>query len=163
MKVGNHGEFEQFWQQTQGKVRAYMLCACPNRSDADDLTQDCYVRALRHWDRYNGDGSRIAWLFAIARNTRVDWFRRQCRETRLCRQSSGGGIEEMRLESKRDDAEVIWRAVETLEREYQEVIHLRFAADLSYVEIAEMLRIPVGTVRSRLHRGLKAVRKQVKE
>ena len=78
MKVGNHDEFEQFWQQTQGKVRAYMLCACPNRSDADDLTQDCYVRALRHWDRYNGAGSRIAWLFAIARNTRVDWFRRQC-------------------------------------------------------------------------------------
>ncbi|NLT76940.1 MAG: hypothetical protein GXX98_10490, partial [Planctomycetes bacterium] len=45
----------------------------------------------------------------------------------------------------------------------REIVHLRFAADLSYDQIAQMLGVPVGTVRSRLHRALKAIREQLEE
>ena len=163
MRVDGHSEFAQFWKQTQGKVRAYMRCACGNGSDADDLAQECYMRALRSWDRYDGAGSRIGWLFAIARNTRADWFRRQFRDARLNELSTDAAVEETPPESSFDEVEAIWRAVKAIEPEHREVIHLRFAADLSYIEIAEMLGVPVGTVRSRLHRGLKAVRKRIEE
>ncbi len=57
-----------------------------------------------------------------------------------------------------DDVEKIWSAVEELNEEYKEVIQLRFAAGLSYEQIAHTLEIPVGTVRSRLHRSLKAIK-----
>ena len=163
MKVGCHSEFAQFWEQTQSKVKAYMLCACRNRSDADDLAQECYLRALCDWDRFAGRGSRIGWLFAIARNTRIDWFRRQSRQAQLLESSDAAATEEASSESRLDETEIVWKAIRTLEPEHQEVIHLRFAADLSYVEIAEMLGVPVGTIRSRLHRGLKAARTQLKE
>ncbi len=156
-------EFGRFWEQTRDRVRAYMFCACSNATDADDLAQECYLRVLRNWARFDGRGSRLAWLFAIARNTQVDWFRKRGRENRVLEASDERVASEARVTSEADDVEAIWQAVEGLGPEYREVVHLRFAADLSYLEIAEMLDVPVGTVRSRLHRGLKGVRKQIGE
>jgi RNA polymerase sigma-70 factor (ECF subfamily) len=161
MKANGQREFAQFWKQTRGEVRAYMICACGNRSDADDLAQECYLRALRNWDRFAGTGSRKGWLFAIARSTRADWFRKQFRQMRVS--AVNADIAAGETSSKSDDLEIVWKVIEGLESEQREVIHLRFAADLSYAEIAGMLDIPVGTVRSRLHRGLKAVRERIKE
>jgi RNA polymerase sigma-70 factor (ECF subfamily) len=155
-------EFRRFWDQTRDRVRAYMFCACSNASDADDLAQECYLRALRNWDRFDGKGTRQAWLFAIARNTQVDWFRRRGREMRLL-SSEEATRARTTCEPVDEDVEAIWKAVAQLGPEYQEAIHLRFAADLTYAEIAEMLGVPVGTVRSRLHRGLKAVRERIEE
>jgi RNA polymerase sigma-70 factor (ECF subfamily) len=163
MTAGVQEEFARFWKHTRDRVRAYMLCACSDRSDADDLAQECYLRALRSWDRFDGTGSRKAWLFAIARNTRADWFRKRFKETRVSEVNAETEAAEMSLQADLDDVELVWRAVEGLESEHREVIHLRFAADLSYMEIAGMLNVPVGTVRSRLHRGLKAVRERIKE
>jgi RNA polymerase sigma-70 factor, ECF subfamily len=155
-------EFRRFWEQTRDRVRAYMFCACTNATDADDMAQECFLRALRNWECFNGKGTRQAWLFAIARNTRVDWFRKRGREARLAASDDQRGVrEESRPDA--DDMEVIWKTVGSLGTEYQEAIHLRFAADLSYAEIAELLGVPIGTVRSRLHRGLKAVRAQIEE
>ena len=155
-------EFRRFWEQTRDRVRAYMFCACSNATDADDLAQECYLRALRSWDCFNAKGTRQAWLFAIARNTQVDWFRKRGREARLAAAEDGRRVGET-SEPIAEDIEVVWKAVSSLGPEYQEAIHLRFAADLTYAEIAAMLGVPVGTVRSRLHRGLKAVREQVEE
>lgn len=162
MSTAGQSEFARFWEQTRGKVKAYMRCACGNGSDADDLAQECYLRALRNWDRFEGAGSRKGWLFAIARNTRADWFRRQDRQVRVSELSDETIDGETCAESGVDEIEVIWEIIDRLEPEHREVIHLRFAADLSYAEIAAMLEVPVGTVRSRLHRGLKAVRERVK-
>jgi len=139
-----------------------MFCACSNATDADDLAQDCYVRALRNWGQFNGQGTREAWLFAIARNTQADWFRKRGREARLAVSDDGPHAHETSPPTA-DAIEAVWEAVETLGPEYQEAIHLRFAAELSYAEMARLLDVPIGTVRSRLHRGLKAVRKQVEE
>ena len=155
-------EFRRFWEQTRERVRAYMFCACSNTTDADDLAQECYVRALRNWDCFDGKGTRQAWLFAIARNTQVDWFRRRGREARLVACGEATHPRET-SEPVIDELEAIWKAVGGLGSEYQEAIHLRFAADLSYAEIAELLGVPIGTVRSRLHRGLKAVRERIEE
>ncbi|UCD48997.1 MAG: RNA polymerase sigma factor [Phycisphaerales bacterium] len=155
-------EFRRFWEQTRERVRAYMFCACSNATDADDLAQECYLRALRSWDCFDGKGTRQAWLFAIARNTRVDWFRKRGREARLVAADEVTHVREI-SEPVADEVEMIWRAVGNLGPECQETIHLRFAADLSYAEIAELLGVPVGTVRSRLHRGLKAVRERIEE
>jgi len=163
MKIGIDREFARFWEQTWGPVKAYMVCACGNRSDADDLAQECYLRALQNWDRFDGRGSRRGWLFTIARNTRADWLRKQIRETRATKTAGKPEAGEESPAPCSDDVEVVWRAIEGLEAEHREVIYLRFAADLSYAEIAAMLGVPIGTVRSRLHRGLKAVRERTRE
>lgn len=162
MKTDGQDEFVHFWDQTCDNVRAYMFCACNNASDADDLTQECYIRALRNWGVFDGAGSRLAWLFAIARNTQVDWFRKRMREDRILRSCVDGNIETT-FSPAGDDQEAIRRAIDRLGTDQREVIHLRFAAGLSYAEIAKMLNVPVGTIRSRLHRGLETLRGLLEE
>jgi len=162
-KTEGSGQFTEFWQQTRARVRAYMFCACHNSSDADDLTQDCYVRALRSWSAFAGTGTRQAWLFAIARRTQVDWIRARCRRNRLIEEGGEKDEPEATATANPDEAEVIWQAVSRLGSDQQEVVYLRFAAGLSYAEIAEALGVPVGTVRSRLHRSLQALRGLVEE
>ncbi len=163
MKTDGQCEFVDFWQQTCGRVRAYMYCACHNRSDADDLTQDCYLRAMRSWSAFQGAGSRQAWLFAIARSTQVDWVRTRRRQNRVFEDRRANEEPEAPRQRSADEVEAVWQAVGRLGPEQQEVVHLRFAGGLSYAEIAEMLGVPVGTVRSRLFRSLQALRGLIEE
>lgn len=157
-------EFQELWTQTAGKVRAYMFCACENWSDADDMAQDCYLRALRAWEQFDGRGSRQAWLFAIARRTRIDWFRQKKRErVGIGTESLGKFYKVVSEKPKIDNIEKVWDTVRGLNAEQSQVIHLRFAAGLSYTQIAETLGIPIGTVRSRLHRGLKGIKEHIGE
>jgi RNA polymerase sigma-70 factor, ECF subfamily len=161
--VERQDEFIEFWQRTSSKVRAYMLCACHNYSDADDLTQDCFMRALRGWDAFAGTGSRQAWLFAIARSTQIDWLRKEHRKKRDGEGRTDDDGQAVAMDANSDDAEALWQAVERLGREQREVVHLKFAGGLSYMEIAETLGVPIGTVRSRLFRGLQALRGLIEE
>ncbi len=161
--AGNlRAEFQEFWTRTVSKMRAYMFCACQDWSDADDMTQDCYLRALRGWGQFNGSASREAWLFGIARRTSVDWFRRKQRQAVAI---SGQGADELskveQAEPAGQNIEKVWDAVKSLNPEQSQVISMRFAAGLSYAQIAQALGIPVGTVRSRLHRGLKDIRGRI--
>lgn len=155
-------EFQEFWAQTAGKLRAYIFCSCENWADADDMVQDCYLRALRGWGQFDGKASRQAWLYGIARRTCVDWFRRRKRDSLAVQMD---GVDEPcqidKAESGVDNIDKVWNAVKSLNPEQSQVIHLRFAAGLSYDQIAQVLGIPVGTVRSRLHRGLEGIRERI--
>ncbi len=154
-------DFEAFQQATSRKLRAYIRCACSKPEDAEDLAQDCYLRALRGWGQFNGHGSRQAWLFGIARRTCVDWYRQKGRQPNVVSLEKADEIRDISKSSDIENTELVWRAIDRLESEQREVIHLRFAAGLSYAEIAQTLEVPIGTVRSRLHRGLKAIRKEI--
>jgi len=155
-------EFRDFWTKTAGKVRAYMFCASENWADADDMTQDVYLRALRGWSQFNGIASRQAWLFGIAKRTRSDWFRKKKRENLTVSSDSLEKFNKIVSDSTDvDNIEKIWNAVRGLNDEQSQIIHLRFAAGLSYAQIAQAIGIPIGTVRSRLHRGLKGVREHI--
>ena len=139
-----------------------MFCACRNAADADDMAQDCCVRALRAWNQFNGKASRQAWLFGIARRTRIDWLRKRNRENVITESQKISHQNETAAEGANEtEIRKIWEAVKDLNQEHSEVIHLRFAAGLSYEQIAHALEIPVGTVRSRLHRGLKVIKENV--
>lgn len=161
MTSGLEAEFEKLWGNTSGRIGAYMFCACGNRPDTDDLVQECYLRALRGWGQFDGRGSRQAWLFAIARTTRADWFRLKRRERVVADLNDVSEPYDGLKKPNTDRIETVWQAVNNLDDEQSEVIHLRFAAGLSYAEIAGALGIAVGTVRSRLHRALKTIRRQI--
>lgn len=140
MKDKFANEFKEFWTSTAGKVRAFMFCACENPADADDMTQDCCLRALRAWGQFDGRASRQAWLFGIARRARVDWLRKKKRENAAVGSQELEKISEaVPEESNVNEIEKIWDAVKDLNAEYSEVIHLRFAAGLSYEQIAQAL------------------------
>ena len=140
-----------------------------NGADADDAAQECYLRALRHFDTFRGTEIK-PWLFAILRNICRGEFARRSRTT-LARDDTTDDAEgaaplwqeeqaSPETEMLRQwDAETIRRLVAELPNPFREAIVLREINDLSYSEIADVVGVPIGTVMSRLARARSMLRK----
>jgi RNA polymerase sigma-70 factor, ECF subfamily len=114
--------------------------------DADDVTQEVYIRAFRALPRYRGDSSARTWLLAIARRTAVDHVRRQ----RRLRQPTHAA---MRPVPGPEGELTVAGAVSALEPERRAAFVLTQILGLSYAEAARVCRCPVGTIRSRVARA----------
>jgi len=135
-----------------------------NTSDAEDAVQECYLRALRHFDSYRGPAMK-PWLLTILRNVCNAEFARRGRgevptdyvqdelvaEEMPMWQEPQASPEKVTLQQQ--DRATIRRLVEELPEPFREAIVLREVNDLSYKEIAEVAGVPVGTVMSRLARA----------
>jgi RNA polymerase sigma-70 factor, ECF subfamily len=127
---------------------------------AQDVVQDAVLRALRYFDSYAGDDTRV-WLLAVVRNCAMDWHRRH----RFDKHTVDIDAEDALLagDARSSDAAAIdaserqWilRALADLPAEFREVIVLREINGLSYKEIGEVTGVPTGTVMSRLARARK--------
>ena len=139
-----------------------------NRAEADDIVQEAFLRAYRHWHTFERGTSARAWLFTIARNVFLRTRERQARipetlESELdfdvaavsASQVLRDVVEhdpESRFFSSFIDEEVT-RAVEQLPPDFREVVVLSDIEGLNYGEIADVVGVPLGTVKSRLYRG----------
>ena len=140
-----------------------------NAADAEDAVQECYLRALRHFDSYRGPAMK-PWLLAILRNVCNAEFARHGRQD----VSVDDGGDEAASEApplwqepsaspeaallRQQDDHTIRRLVASLPRPFREAIVLREVNELSYQEIAEVAGVPVGTVMSRLARARSMLR-----
>jgi RNA polymerase sigma-70 factor (ECF subfamily) len=135
-----------------------------NPTDAEDAVQDCYLRALRHFDSYRGPAMK-PWLLAILRNVcKAEFARRGKDEIPTDFAQDESVAEDMpmwqepqaspeKLILRQQDSATIRRLVADLPEPFRETIVLREVNDLSYQEIAEIAGVPVGTVMSRLARA----------
>jgi RNA polymerase sigma-70 factor (ECF subfamily) len=163
------------YQQTQEEFRAELLRWLPNVSrfarlltrndaDADDLAQETILRACANWATFRVGSDCRRWLFAICRNS---FLRDQQRASRIVAiddpeadvvrvahlywESVGQGIDG--LFDRIDVAPALERGLRNLAPEYREVVILVDVEDYTYADAAEVLGIPIGTVRSRLYRA----------
>ena len=134
-------------------------------ADADDLVQETFLRAFRHWGTFDQASDCKRWLSAICRNTYFAQHARQRWVTavgddheletfaavNLHKLAREQGVEEMF--ARLDLAPAIQRAIEDLEPLYRDVVRLVDVQELRYEEAADALGVPVGTVRSRLYRA----------
>ena len=148
-----------------------------NSSDAEDLVQETYLRAYRSYATYEEGTNLRAWLFRILTNTFINTYRakqRRPQETELGDTEdlylyknvrnidpSSRSAEDTLFELFTDDE--VKAALESLPDNFRMPVLLADVEEFSYKEIAEMLDIPIGTVMSRLHRGRKAMQKQLVE
>ena len=132
-------------------------------TDADDAVQECYLRALKHFDSYRGPAMK-PWLFAILRNVcRAEFARRASSPTDTIEDvPDNAGQTPLWHEAqetpeaqllRRRDATTIRRIVTALAEPFRETFVLREIHNLSYREIADVVEAPVGTVMSRLARA----------
>lgn len=137
-----------------------------NPWDAEDLTQDVYLKAFRNIHSLSDPCFLKEWLFKIARNTCFD-FGRKLRIRRIFQLKSKGETQEDRtpesLVAYGEQLQVLKKAVNQLPEKHKEVFVLREYGNLSYQEIAAVLGIKNGTVMSRLKRARQAVINQTKE
>lgn len=141
-----------------------------NREDAEDLVQETYLKAFRHWGRFEPGTNLKAWLFKIMKNTFINLYRRQ---KAVPPQADFADLEEtmegqiLSEPEKSPEEELLERswdqevlaAIKALPHSYKVVVLLSDIEGYSYREIAEILAIPLGTVMSRLYRGRRALEK----
>ena len=128
-----------------------------NASDADDAVQECYLRALKHFDTFRGGAIR-PWLFAILRNTcKGVYAQRGFADQELAEDAVPLWSEPQETPEaamlRRRDEQSIRDMVSALPGQFRETLVLREINDLSYREIADVTGTPVGTVMSRLARA----------
>ena len=128
--------------------------------DAEDVVQEAFLRALRHFHTFNGGDAR-PWLLAIVRNTYYTWRRhnRLPGEETVLEEDKHHVADEApdpeTLLLRETDRQLLRNALRQLPKEFLEVIVLREFEELSYKQIAEVVQIPCGTVMSRLARARK--------
>ena len=131
--------------------------------DAEDLTQEIFVKLFRALETYDRRASFETWLTRVTRNLCIDRYRRRRREEQ--RFTGDVDLDTLRLDeltstpdaalAQRDEIATVRRALAKLPATYREAVALRDVHDLSYEEIARRLQLPEGTVKSRINRGRK--------
>ncbi|MBR1724427.1 MAG: RNA polymerase sigma factor [Ruminococcus sp.] len=140
-------------------VYRYALALCRSEAEAQDITQDTFLRALTSKSRFVGDSSLYTWLCAIAKNLWLDRCRKSGREVSLDEQDmlipDDDSIEERAAD--RSTAREIHRILHTLEEPYKEVFSLRVFGQLSFADIAELFGKTESWARVTYHRARKKI------
>jgi RNA polymerase sigma-70 factor (ECF subfamily) len=157
----------------QHRLLRYLLFLTGKREVAEDLFQETWMRVLLRGAQFNGKSRFDTWLFTIARNLVIDLSRKRTMSS-LDEMSEGreddrpfeiamtGPSPFDQFQSREDSAEVS-EVLLKLEPNYREVLVLRFYEELSLEEIAGLTRAPLSTVKSRLYRGLAALKPEVEQ
>ncbi|MCL2747097.1 MAG: sigma-70 family RNA polymerase sigma factor [Oscillospiraceae bacterium] len=168
---GDQGAFETLVKNYEKQVYSLALRMSRNRDDAYDLSQEVFLRVYRALPSFMGDSSFSTWLYRLSHNICLDHLRKtkRRRELPLTLPSEDGGEERERdLPDTRYDPERQWEkkelqeaiahAMGSLRPDQRAVLTLREIQGLSYDEIADVLALPAGTVKSRLARAREALR-----
>ena len=166
--AGSQEAFRLLVTRFERPVYALVLRMVHDPSTAEDLAQEVFVKAFRRLETYDPSRKLASWLFKIAHNTTIDHLRRSEPETvplaapedddrgdllsvlaDLSNESPAAAAE------RRDMARVLSRAIATLRPEYRSTVVLRYVEELSYQEIVEVTGLPLGTVKTNLHRARK--------
>ena len=128
-----------------------------NEHDAEDTAQEAYLRAFKFFDSFHGSDAR-AWLLAIVRNTCYTWLQQnRPRETAPFDEEihiqERDDLNPAALVLKRDDLDLLKEALAQLPLEFREIVVLRDLEEFSYKQIADVIKVPLGTVMSRLARA----------
>jgi RNA polymerase sigma-70 factor (ECF subfamily) len=155
----------------QHRLMRYLMFLTSRRETAEDLFQEVWIRVLRRGSQYNGQARFDTWIFTIARNLVIDLSRKRTMAS-LDEMREGGEDERpfeiaqdapsplQQFEGREDAAEVA-QVMQTLDRSYREVLTLRFHEEMSLEEIAAVTCAPLSTVKSRLYRGLAALKPEL--
>ncbi|MBI3005124.1 MAG: sigma-70 family RNA polymerase sigma factor [Ignavibacteriales bacterium] len=145
----------------------FALRTTGNEDDARDLLQETYLKAYRFWDKYEKGTNIRAWLFRIMKNSYINRYRKETREPDTVDYADVENFyDSIRAESTDTNdlqeklfggllGDEVTSALKSLPEDFRTVVILCDIEGLTYEEIAEFIDRPIGTVRSRLHRGRK--------
>jgi RNA polymerase sigma-70 factor (ECF subfamily) len=168
LKRHDAGVLDDLIVQYQHRLMRYLLYLTSSREISEDIFQETWMRVLMRGAQFNGNSRFDTWLFTIARNLVVDMRRKRTMASleELCEthederpfEVPAVGPSPFETCQLRENSSRVAAALLTLEPLYREVLILRFHEELSLEEIAQVTHAPLSTVKSRLYRGLAALR-----
>ncbi|HEX4542443.1 MAG TPA: RNA polymerase sigma factor [Candidatus Acidoferrum sp.] len=155
-------------EQYQYRLFRYLAYITGSKERAEDFFQETWIRVLERGHQYDGRSKFEAWLFAIARHLVIDWQRSKKAQSldtltdpeqehplQLADEHDPSPLQQVLSQESQED---VHASLERIPAIYREVLVLRFQEELQLEEMAGVLSIPVSTVKSRLYRGLDALR-----
>jgi RNA polymerase sigma-W factor len=172
---GDQKAFEKLLNRYKGSVFSVCYKMVKNRTDAEDLAQEAFVKVFSVLDRYDTSYPFSSWLFRITSNLCIDFLRKkryktysidepiEGKEGKIDRQISSHIIQPDRETENSEMMVILEEALDLLPENYRIIVILRHQEHLSYDEISENLGIPLGTVKARIHRARRMIRDIFKE
>jgi RNA polymerase sigma-70 factor (ECF subfamily) len=161
--LGRTAAFGELVRRYQDRLYHCVYRLVDNAEDAQDIVQDAFLNAYQSLDRFKGDSQFFTWLYRIAFNASISLKRKQrvVLALKTSRTGTGAGEPLDPSESNRPDYSLqkadqerrVQRALNRLSPEHRAVLVLKDMEGQKYEAMAEILRVPVGTIRSRLHRA----------
>jgi RNA polymerase sigma-70 factor, ECF subfamily len=155
-------------EKYQYRLFRYLLYVTGSRERAEDFFQETWIRVLERGHQFDGKSKFEAWLFAIARHLVIDWQRSKKAQSldsltdpeqehplQLANESEPSPLRQV---LSHETEESVQASLQKIPAIYREVLVLRFQEELQIDEMAGILGIPLSTVKSRLYRGLEALR-----
>lgn len=160
-KRGDNEVLAQLMHEHYLFVFKYLLQVTLHRPTAEDLTQDTMIRAIEKIGLYDEKRSKFtSWLITIATRLYLDHKRRRQRENALLSADDITRNLRWQVESGHDDWSLLIDALARLPNHTRAAVVLKHYYGYAYEEIADILKLPAGTVKSRVHHGLAALRKE---
>lgn len=151
--------FEHLYDMYRNDLYRFCLFLAKDPDTAADIFQDTWIKAMKNIQRYDSQRDFLKWLFIIAANLQRDRWRRIKRWALLLQ-----GLQDVEVPAPeeitlgRQDRELLYRCLGNLPKMQRIPLVLHYIEGFKLEEIAELLRIPVGTVKSRLHNGKKKLK-----
>jgi len=155
-------------EQYQYRLFRYLVYVTGNRERAEDFFQETWIRVLERGHQYDGKSKFEAWLFAIARHLVIDWQRSKKAQSldtltdpeqehplQLANETDPSPLHQVLSQETQENVQASLQKIPAI---YREILVLRFQEELQIDEMAGVLSVPLSTVKSRLYRGLEALR-----
>ncbi|GGA89776.1 RNA polymerase sigma factor [Ornithinibacillus halotolerans] len=157
-------QIKELYEQHHHEIFSYIFIMIGDWQQARDLMQDTFVKAFMNHDRFRGDASPKTWLYQIARNVSIDYLRKKkpvayyldYYSPILSKQPTPDEVLQ-----KKENVEYLYLALFKLKKGYRDVIVLRKVNEFSIKETASILNWKESRVKTMLHRGLEALRKEL--
>jgi len=170
-KTGDMDSFNQLVKRWERPIFALAYRTLGREEDARDVTQETFLRAFRALSGFKGDAKFSSWLYRIALNLCRDWMRKE-RRAPLVAVPEGVDVEQLAAErgpvetvedlaARSELSREVARAMESLPTEQRQAIILKEYHGLTFQEIADLMKCPLSTVKTRVYQGLSTLRKQL--
>ena len=163
--------FDSLYQKYHQDLYRFLFYMVKNKEVAEDLVQEVYIRVLKAYDRFEGNSSEKTWLFSIAKNVAVDYFRKQKGWKRWVLEKMDLSTAQVKdhlplpdeIAQQQEEIGLIYKCLDQCTIDQKMVILLRYIHELSISETAEALSWTESKVKTTQHRAIKALRKYMGE